>query len=192
VDYNPLGVGESEEVMLVDRAQNLDDGAPDDFVFQRVNAEGPPPPVRLRDESSPNRLGPVRPSLQPGEEIAEVFSQVFSVVPPCLAIDASGGVSLEPELRRAQTSELSDLLRPSIIGVCPPPRRRHPGVHAARAAPHGLRGSIPDPHAPLSTRRLRPCGRRRMTRGRRGPPFLHRMARSFTTRRGFDRRTEMA
>ena len=44
-----------------------------------------------------------------------------------------------------------------------------------------FRGSIPGPHFPLSTLRLRPCGRLRMTRGRCGWLSLHRMELSSTT-----------
>jgi len=44
-----------------------------------------------------------------------------------------------------------------------------------------FRGSIPGPHFPLSTLRLRPRGRRRMTRGRCGSLCLHRMELSSTT-----------
>jgi hypothetical protein len=71
-----------------------------------------------------------------------------------------------------------------------PPRRRHPEVATACAVGHIFRGSIPGPHVPLSTLHPRPCGRRRMTRGRCGSLFLHRMTLSFTTSRRFDRRTE--
>ena len=44
-----------------------------------------------------------------------------------------------------------------------------------------FRGSIPGPHFPLSTLRLRPCGRLRMTWGRCGSLSLHRMELSSTT-----------
>ena len=44
-----------------------------------------------------------------------------------------------------------------------------------------FRGSIPGPHFPLSTLRLRPYGRRLMTRGRCGSLCLHRMELSSTT-----------
>lgn len=55
-----------------------------------------------------------------------------------------------------------------------------------------FRGSIPGPHVPLSTLRRHPCGRCRMTRGRSGSLFLHRMTLSFTTPCRFDRRTRSA
>ena len=61
-------------------------------------------------------------------------------------------------------------------------KRRHPGGSF-------FRGSIPGPHVPLSTLHLRPCERRRMTRGRRGSLILHRMTLAFTAPRRFDRRT---
>jgi hypothetical protein len=52
-----------------------------------------------------------------------------------------------------------------------------------------LRGSIPGPHAPLSTLRHRPRGRLRMTRGRCGSLLHFSMTLSFTTPRRFNRRT---
>ena len=60
----PKPVREPEKVRVVDRVQDRDDGALDDFVFQRGNAERPRPPVRLRDVRSPHRLRSVRSSLQ--------------------------------------------------------------------------------------------------------------------------------
>jgi hypothetical protein len=52
-----------------------------------------------------------------------------------------------------------------------------------------FRGSIPGPHFPLSTLRLQPYDRKRMTRGRCDSLNLHRMKLSFTTFRRFYRRT---
>ena len=62
---------------------------------------------------------------------------------------------------------------------------RHPGLPAALAAGHGLRGSIPGPRVPLSTLRPHPHERARMTRGRRSWLSLQRMTLSFTTSRRF-------
>ena len=69
------------------------------------------------------------------------------------------------------------------FGLSPQPR--HPGRPAAFATGHGLRGSIPGPHVPLSTLRPRPHERARMTRGRRSWLDLQRMTLSFTTSRRF-------
>ena len=52
-------------------------------------------------------------------------------------------------------------------------RRRHPKVT--------FRGSIPDPHVPLSTLHPSSCERRRITRGSRRSLALRRMTLSFTT-----------
>jgi hypothetical protein len=54
-----------------------------------------------------------------------------------------------------------------------------------------FRGSIPGPHFPLSTLRIHPCERIRMTRGRSDSLDLHRMKLSFTTSRRFYRRTNV-
>jgi hypothetical protein len=48
-----------------------------------------------------------------------------------------------------------------------------------------FRGCIPGPHVPLSTLRRFPCGKLRMTRGRRGSLALQRVTLSFTTHRRF-------
>jgi hypothetical protein len=56
--------------------------------------------------------------------------------------------------------------RPDRLAFRFPPRRRQPEVATARVVGHIVRGSIPGPHVPLPTLRLRPHERRRMTRGR--------------------------
>jgi hypothetical protein len=50
---------------------------------------------------------------------------------------------------------------------------------------HCFRGSIPGPHVPLSTLRCFPCGKLRMTRGRRGSLALQHTTLSFATLRRF-------
>ena len=81
-------VREAEEVGVVDGVEHLDDGALDDLVFQRGNAERPQPPVRLRDVRPPHRLRAVRSSLQPSGEVQEIGLEILSVVPPRLSINA--------------------------------------------------------------------------------------------------------
>ena len=98
----PESVRESEKVRVVDRAQHRDDGALDDLVFQRGNAERPLPPVRLRDVRATHRLRSVRPSLQPVGEVLEIRLQGRPVVLPCFAIDAGRRVPLHREVGRAQ------------------------------------------------------------------------------------------
>src|SRR5206468_6597465 len=104
-------LGEGEEVGLVDRVQDLDDGALDDLVFERGNAERPLPPVRLRDETSKNRPRPVRSPRQPSGEILEILFQPLSVVPPCLSVDPCRGVSLTREVRFAQAVSAVDVVQ---------------------------------------------------------------------------------
>src|SRR5437667_2592065 len=69
-------VREPEEVGLVDRVEHLDDGALDDLVLQRGNAERSIRPFRLRDVRSPHRLHSVRPPLQPAGEVPRLPSRV--------------------------------------------------------------------------------------------------------------------
>ncbi len=54
--------GEGEEVLLVDRAQHLDDGPLDDLVLQRGDGERSLPPVRLRDLDPARGVRSVRPA----------------------------------------------------------------------------------------------------------------------------------
>src|SRR5439155_9737779 len=72
-------VREPEKVRFVDGVEHLGDGALDNLIFQRGNAERPLPPVRLRDVRSPNRLCSIRAPLQPLGEVAEIGL-------PCLAV----------------------------------------------------------------------------------------------------------
>src|SRR5439155_21777626 len=91
----PESIRETEEVALVDGVEHLDDGALDDLVFQRGNAERPQPPVHLRDVRSTHRLRPVRPPLEPAGEVPKVGLKILSVVPPRLAIDAGSRIPFE-------------------------------------------------------------------------------------------------
>jgi hypothetical protein len=46
--HTPEPIGETQEVLLVDRVQHLNDGPLDELVLQRGDAQRPQPPVRLR------------------------------------------------------------------------------------------------------------------------------------------------
>ena len=104
-------VGEGEEVGLVDRVQDLDDGALDDLVFQRGNSERPLPPVRLRDDASKNRPRPVRSPRQPSGELLEILFESLSVVPPRLSVHPCCGVSLQGEVRAPQAVSVVDVVQ---------------------------------------------------------------------------------
>ena len=65
------------------------------------------------------------------------------------------------------------------FGLAPQPR--HPGQPEPYGPGHGLRGSIPGLHVPLSTLRPHPLECVRMTRGRRSWLSLQRMKLPFTT-----------
>jgi hypothetical protein len=84
----PESVREAEEVRFVDGVQHLDDGALDNLVFQRGNAERPLPPVRLPDVRPTHRPRPVRASLQSAGQILEVRLQPLPVRRPCFSSDA--------------------------------------------------------------------------------------------------------
>ena len=104
-------VGEGEEVGLVDRVQDLDDGALDDLVFERGNTERPLPPVRLRDETSKNRPRPVRSPCQPSGEILKILFESLSVVLPRLSVDPRCGVSLQGVVRPPQAVSVVDVVQ---------------------------------------------------------------------------------
>jgi transposase len=86
------------------------------------------------------------------------------------AADQGDTTTLDETLCEAG-EQVADQIRREADGGAPgiafrhPPPRRHPGVPAAYAAGHLFHGSIPDLYVPLSTLRLRPHGRPRMTRG---------------------------
>ena len=176
----PESVGETEEVLLVDCVEHLDDGALDDFILQRGNTERPLPPVRLADVRSANRLCPVRPPLKPLREPLEVLFQSFAVVAPGLAINARSGVSLDAEIGRTQPFDVVDVMQergepllpvPSCCLTYPLQRagRAHPALCPARVA---LK-RVPLGHAP-SLHRLRNRSRGLVRRLRRyyGPVRL--------------------
>jgi hypothetical protein len=104
-------VGKAEEVDLVDRTQDLNDGALGDLVFQRGNSERPLPPVRLRDEASQDRPRPVRSPRQPSGEILEILFQPLPIVLPRLSVDSRSGVSLQREVCAPQAVSVVDMVQ---------------------------------------------------------------------------------
>ena len=91
-------IRESEEILLVDRIQHLDQRALDDLVLQRGDAERALPPVRLRDEPTPRRLRPVGSSVDSAVQVLEADLEVMAVILPRYAIDARGRLALEREV----------------------------------------------------------------------------------------------
>src|SRR5260221_5158209 len=74
---------EPEEVLLVDRVQHLDQGALDDLVLHRRNAERALPPVRLPYVPPLRWLRPVAPAMNPGMQISKPPIQIVPVFFPC-------------------------------------------------------------------------------------------------------------
>jgi hypothetical protein len=72
----PEGVGEAEEVRLVDGVQHLHHRALDDLVLQRGDAERSLPAVGLGDVLSPGRLCPVGAPLYASMQIREVGLEI--------------------------------------------------------------------------------------------------------------------
>jgi hypothetical protein len=75
---------------LVYGVQHLDHRPLEDLVFQRSDPERPKPPVRLRYEHPPSGHRPIRPSLDPGVQIANVRFEIQPVVPPRNPVDPLG------------------------------------------------------------------------------------------------------
>jgi len=88
----PKSVGEAEEVVLVDGVQDLDDGALQELVLQRGDAEGPQPPVRLRDLDPARRLGSVAPAMKPSVQVLKPALQVLPVGLPGHAVHPRCGL----------------------------------------------------------------------------------------------------
>src|SRR5438128_3297002 len=133
----PEPIGETEEVLFVDRVQYLDDGTLDDLVLQRGNTERPLPPGRLPDVRSANGLCPVRPPLQPLREVLEVLFQSLAVVAPRLVINPRGGVSLDAEIGRTPSFAVVDMVQERGEPLLPVPSccLTYPLQRADRATP---------------------------------------------------------
>ena len=106
----PEPVGEPLEVRLVHGVQHFRDGALDDLVLQRRDAERPQPPVRLRDVHPPRRTCPVAPRLHPGMEIPQAVKEVFPVLRPGHPVHSRGRVLLQA-LIRLQQPPLRDMMQ---------------------------------------------------------------------------------
>ncbi len=91
-------IRESEEVLLVDRVQHLDERALDDLVLQRRDAQRALPPVGLRDKPTPRRLRPIGSSVDAAMQILEASLQIMAVILPRHAIDARSRLALEREV----------------------------------------------------------------------------------------------
>src|SRR6266566_749848 len=107
----PEAVREAEEVGLVDGIQHLDRGALEQLIFQRRHPERPLPPVGLGDVHPPYRLGPIRSTLDPVGEVAEVLLQPLAVVPPSLAVHPCSRFSLEVEVSNSQCWQRVDMVQ---------------------------------------------------------------------------------
>src|SRR5271157_4458691 len=88
-------IRESEEVLLVNRVQHLDQRALDDLVLQRGDAERALPPVGLRDIPTPRRLRPIRSPVDAAVQTLEACLQIVAVILPRHAIDARGRLAPE-------------------------------------------------------------------------------------------------
>src|SRR6266851_6726707 len=109
--FRSKAVREAEEVSFVDGVQHLDRGALEQLIFQRRHSERPLPPVSLGYVHPPHRLGPVRSTLDPLGEVAEVFLRLLAVVPPRLPVHARRRLSLEAEVGGAQRLEVADMVQ---------------------------------------------------------------------------------
>ena len=99
----PEPVRETEEVLLIDRVQHLDNRPLQDLVLQRSDPERPKPPVCLRYEHPPSGSCPIRPSVGTRMEIQKVRLQIQPVVPPRDPIDPRGRVRADRPIRLPQT-----------------------------------------------------------------------------------------
>jgi hypothetical protein len=102
----PEPVGEADEVRLVDAVEHLDDGALDDLVLQRGDAERPQPPVPLGDVRPPDRLRPIAPALDSLVQVPEVALQVLPVVTPRHAVDSRRGRRTQRPIGRPEAIDI--------------------------------------------------------------------------------------
>ena len=102
----PEPIRETEEIFLVDRIEHGDDCTLDDLILKRGNAQRALTPVRLRDETSPHGLRPVRAAVDSRVQFLKMILKTRLVVPPRHAILARSGTALE---RQDRVSERIDI-----------------------------------------------------------------------------------
>src|ERR1700694_2424912 len=98
----PKPVGETDEVLLIDRVQHLGHRPLEDLVFQRSDPERPQPPVLLRYVRPTRRFRPIRASVNASMEIPEVALQLLPVFLPRHTVDAGGSARADRPARRLQ------------------------------------------------------------------------------------------
>ncbi len=96
-------VRETKKIRLINSVQHLDHRPLQDLVLQRSDPERPKPPVRFRDEHPPSRLRPIRPSMNPGMQIAKVRFEISPVVPPRHPVDPRSSARADRPVRLPQT-----------------------------------------------------------------------------------------
>jgi IS30 family transposase len=118
----PEPVREAKEVFLVDRIEDGDNGALDDFVFQRSNTKWPLLAISLRNEPTLDWLRPVRAAMNPVVQALEVSLQCRLVVLPHHTIHSGCGIALECHERIPQRIKRDVVQQRGELLLLPLPR----------------------------------------------------------------------
>ena len=101
----PEPVRDPPEIRLEYGVQHFRQRSLDDLVLQRRHPERAHPPVRLRNQHPPHRLGPVRSRLHPSVQVPQVTLQVPPVLLPPHTVRARCRVLFQRRERRPQPVE---------------------------------------------------------------------------------------
>src|SRR5580658_6119515 len=99
----PKPIRETQEILLIDGVQHLNQRPLDDLVLQRGDPERPLPPVRLRYEHPPSRYHPVRAPMHTSMKLLEVLLKVMPVLAPRHPIDPWSSVRSDRPVCRPET-----------------------------------------------------------------------------------------
>ena len=102
----PEPIREPEEILLVDRVENPDDGTLEDLILQSGYSQRALPPVRLRNIPSPGGQRAICPSLNLVVQIRDLAIKVCLVGSPGHPIHAGSGLALEGVERLLRASGL--------------------------------------------------------------------------------------
>ena len=101
----PEPVRDPPEIRLEYGVQHFRQRSLNDLVLQRCHPERAHPPVRLRNQHPPHRLGPVRSRLHPSVQVPQVTLQVPPVLLPPHTVRARCRVLFQRRERRPQPVE---------------------------------------------------------------------------------------
>ena len=135
----PKPVGETKEVRLIDRVEDLNHRPLKELVLQRADPERPQPPIGLWYERSPRRTRPVCAPVDPSVEIAKVIFEILPVVLPRHPVHPRGGLRVQRPVGRPEAFDVDVVQErgePHLLVL------RCDSAHAIKRAGHTHTGSV--------------------------------------------------